>query len=150
MVCRNKIMGKFEVGHWMGAKKRGGGNAGYRTFEKGLGSAFYTTVGAIDSCLRDACEVGAKGREGGMCRGPDVLVKLRHRRERRCVDEDCRELDHFLGAGALRFGGGGGLEIEDGEEGEFLGEHVLCFLVLFTLFVCVEKSWEWVGKGKTK
>ena len=31
-ICRKwshgkKIMGKFEVGHWMGAKKRGGGNA---------------------------------------------------------------------------------------------------------------------------
>ena len=44
MVAWKKIMGEFEVGHWMGAKKRGGGNAGYRNFEKGLGSAFYTTL----------------------------------------------------------------------------------------------------------
>ena len=40
MLAWKKIMGKFEVGHWMGAKKRGGGNAGYRNFEKGPGTAF--------------------------------------------------------------------------------------------------------------
>ena len=36
MLAWKKIMGEFEVGHWMGAKKRGGWNAGYRNFEKGL------------------------------------------------------------------------------------------------------------------
>ena len=43
MLAWKKIMGEFEVGHWMGAKKRGGGNAGYRNFEKGPGTAFHTT-----------------------------------------------------------------------------------------------------------
>ena len=51
-----KIMGKFEVGHWMGAKKRGGGNAGYRTFEKGPGTAFHTTEVACGvSSVAGAC-----------------------------------------------------------------------------------------------
>ena len=48
MLAWKKIMGKFEVGHWMGAKKRGGWNAGYRNFEKGPGSAFYTTLVPAD------------------------------------------------------------------------------------------------------
>ena len=59
MVAWKKIMGEFEVGHWMGAKKRGGGNAGYRNFEKGL-----VTSNGIYSLepLVVPCEAHAPGR----------------------------------------------------------------------------------------
>ena len=61
MVAWKKIMGKFEVGHWMGAQKRGGGNAGKGTKDFGPVPAIHTTDRAIKKALKRSRE-GFQGR----------------------------------------------------------------------------------------